>query len=746
MANITLPPAQPPFDGAQQKYVKELASTVKELIKDRDGLESAVRRATSVAQGASDTAGGTKQETVRIEEEAIKAPAAPGNVSVSSEAYWDERGAPKARIIVTWDQVMEYYTGEPLAANSTVTLYQVWAYPSNSAKVTLLGSITPYNDVDPDADPSVPVEPPQMTLTVENLEHDTEYEIGIRARSLQGAWGDYSDNITFTTAQMAEPPLAPSAPIATSRVGVVSLEWDGNLIDGGVTVESDNTISYVYVLISDTETGTYTVTGNALSHPDTTGITSLDVGSTHWFKFGAVNKAGVAGPLSTPSSVTVEGVDLLDLNESVQDAIDEALETGQSAQATADGKNTIFTSFDEPFGVITLHKNVITNPSFEVSLAGWESEGLGLPTPTRDTARAWQGVASAKSIATSGIVGWIFGYPGYSTANISWADDRPLPVQLSLYGDSAISWSIVTQGFDAAGTLIAQKIVGVVPPANEWYDFDADMTITNTTGTPIASIALIVQGGAEAGASAWLDRVSLGSAVYIDGDMPGESDGTTYHWLGESGLSPSIASNGELAQGDLWWQLGEQDGGSIGIVNVKIWNGSAWSSYLLVADEILVPGSVGNVVIRDGAVSAEKLLANSVTAAKIEAGAIDVQHLSAGLGDRLDITGNVIAITAGRFDEISSDIDAVDDNLNLMQMTYTFGPDGAVITQPGSIASLALRNDRIEILQDQEVISYWDAAGMHVDSFEGTKVILARHMLEEGPVGVGGTVVKLVTN
>ena len=100
---------------------------------------------------------------------------------------------------------------------------------------------------------------------------------------------------------------------------------------------------------------------------------------------------------------------------------------------------------------------------------------------------------------------------------------------------------------------------------------------------------------------------------------------------------------GPHAQGDQWWVL--DYAGSV--VGVRVWNGSRWAPHSLVVDSLAVPSSVGSVSIADGAVtapkifagsvSADKLAANSVTAGKIAAGSVSADKLAANsvIADKL---------------------------------------------------------------------------------------------------------------
>jgi len=93
-----------------------------------------------------------------------------------------------------------------------------------------------------------------------------------------------------------------------------------------------------------------------------------------------------------------------------------------------------------------------------------------------------------------------------------------------------------------------------------------------------------------------------------------------------------------LVPGDLWFQLDSNKN----VTGIQVWNGSVFVDYLVVANEILVAGSVGTVQIANGAVTADQIGANAVTAIKIAAQTIT--------GDKLNV-GSVASaiITSGLF-------------------------------------------------------------------------------------------------
>ncbi|RTE50384.1 hypothetical protein [Actinobaculum sp. 352] len=61
------------------------------------------------------------------------------------------------------------------------------------------------------------------------------------------------------------------------------------------------------------------------------------------------------------------------------------------------------------------------------------------------------------------------------------------------------------------------------------------------------------------------------------------------------------------AEGQLW---AVTEAGSARIVGLRLWTGSEWVAYALLADSVIVPGSVGTIALADGAVTAPKVLAS----------------------------------------------------------------------------------------------------------------------------------------
>jgi hypothetical protein len=237
-----------------------------------------------------------------------------------------------------------------------------------------------------------------------------------------------------------------------------------------------------------------------------------------------------------------------------------------------------------------------------------------------------------------------------------------------------------------------------------------------------------------------------------------------------------------FAQGDQWWVVDVSDPNSFS--GVKIWNGTDWVNFYFVADSIVVPGSVGNIVLAEGAVTADKIVAGSIT----------VNELSPTVGDDLNLNGNVIINTltdaqnaqSESLSAVQDDVDGLTESLagvadlagqaeseanaskevadaalaaaqangqllEDMGQVYAFTSTGAVISgrDPStgdSPYTFHMSNLGAEIRYKGDAVSVWDATQMIVNSFVGHEVVLGNHKLEkfDPDTDTGGTVVRKI--
>lgn len=155
----------------------------------------------------------------------------------------------------------------------------------------------------------------------------------------------------------------------------------------------------------------------------------------------------------------------------------------------------------------------------------------------------------------------------------------------------------------------------------------------------------------------------------------------------------------------------------------------------VIADNIQ-GGAVTAGKVAAGAITANEILAGTITGNELSVGAIETHHLSAGVGGELDISANSsVSLLVGQVEAVTSDAISTANNLEEMQTYYKFGPAGAEVSTPSSPFALALRNDRIEMLENGNVVSYWNAGQMYVSQLIGEKVILGNHQIEKYSTG-----------
>ncbi|WP_405376001.1 MULTISPECIES: hypothetical protein [unclassified Microbacterium] len=77
-------------------------------------------------------------------------------------------------------------------------------------------------------------------------------------------------------------------------------------------------------------------------------------------------------------------------------------------------------------------------------------------------------------------------------------------------------------------------------------------------------------------------------------------------------LTPVAPEGVPFRQGDLWYVLDPTDQSRF--MAVRVFNGSVWNPYKIVADGLLIPGSVGGTLIEDGSVTSTKVNAVEIWA------------------------------------------------------------------------------------------------------------------------------------
>ena len=262
--------------------------------------------------------------------------------------------------------------------------------------------------------------------------------------------------------------------------------------------------------------------------------------------------------------------------------------------------------------------------------------------------------------------------------------------------------------FDESGSAIAGGLAMEIPPQTGWADYSTRYEITgdNTKSFRLIFYAVLAE-----------DHTSFTNGQNV--------------WI----ISPRVR---------------RMNGGEL-IVDGTI-TGDKIQAEAIQAEHVAA-GAIGAEQIQAHSISGEKIEANSITsneiaagaitATEIEAGSIGVNHVSPSFGDDLDLSANdTVTIIAGQLTDVRDTAEGAASDLEQMQTYYQFGPDGATISKPGSTFALALSNENIEMLENGNVVSYWNSGQMFVNSLVADEVILGNHKLEKYSTG---TVVRVVT-
>lgn len=276
----------------------------------------------------------------------LRQPKAPTALGVTSTGYWNGPN-PESGVDAAWTAVTQATDNSTIA----IRLYELWGRVSTSSNMRLLASSTT-NSVY--AAPLAPI--------------GSSYVFAVRAQGANNVWSDFSTPINANIVGPTVAMLSPTTPTLSSGFGLINVNWNGLL--GGLVPPAQ--FRNVYAEMSTTQTGTYTVTGTPLTRDSRQmTITGVAPGQTRWIRLRAVDGMGLVSAPSTAASITVDSVDLGDLDASVNTAItnaqsaataagnaaaaaqgtaNTAVTNAATAQTTANGKNTVYYQTAMPTG------------------------------------------------------------------------------------------------------------------------------------------------------------------------------------------------------------------------------------------------------------------------------------------------------------------------------------------------------------------------------------------------------------
>lgn len=460
-------------------------------------------------------------------------------------------------------------------------------------------------------------------------------------------------------------PGMPTGISVDSSAGMILVSWEGTL-EGGVPADFD----HVQILVDGVEAGQLRVMGTAPLGP-------YEADSVHQVTARAWDDAHAedgspapnASASTAPVSVTVRSAVDADQVQAAQDKAQQALDkiagvnkdaqaasvasaqakqaadaasglagaASSKADSAADAAADASSKADSAAAAATaasgkadtaLSRGVelVRNPAFDPALGDSDGFGLGMgssgapaapPSPyttygaltQRDYFSSWRFPLDRNRKYRFGF--WcICDGQGREDLRIGWR-----------YVDSHTHWDeAVTVTQEEASSWVWREAVAETP--DQWTDTDHSL-----------SVWLNIAGYGAKATGWWITGLTVRDVT----DSQDAKDQARQAQATADGKNRIIASaaepaHGGLALGDLWMQLDQADH----VSGIQVWDGSRFQDYVLLAQQVLVAGSVGTISLADGAITAEKVTASEallkkLLVRKVKADEIDVGTLAAAI-------------------------------------------------------------------------------------------------------------------
>lgn len=253
-----------------------------------------------------------------------RTPAKPEGLVVATNAYIDKDGNPRGLIFAEWGAVSTATDG---------TLLEVASYDF-AVRENVPGA--PWKTVRSTDDTTVDYSP---------LPVGSEQLVRVRARGRYATTpGRWSDIVGVLVAEDTTPPPVPSLPLLSTKLGVVTVKWDGET-DVGTEMPLDFDVVRVYQQGVEEPIGTLRETGGS----DFLVVTGLVWGEPARFRFTSVDTSENESEPTSWVSITPVGVVDEDLVETtIRETIEDIEGQVDYAVESADRKSTNYFGPNEP--------------------------------------------------------------------------------------------------------------------------------------------------------------------------------------------------------------------------------------------------------------------------------------------------------------------------------------------------------------------------------------------------------------
>lgn len=241
------------------------------------------RRASAVSTGT--VVGGSGLIVPSAKPSPSTEPLPPAGFAVlSNEGYFSEDGTARARVELGWSDVIAATDGTEI----DVVAYEVHYKPTSAAgwrATRVTGNVCAFD----------------------TWLSGVEYRAKVRALSDEGVWSEFNPELVVTPGVPTSVPDAPSAPMVSTKLGTVTVSWDGALTSGAPQAGWSN----IYVEVAkDEPSPTWKVIGDlkrgGVTFPAS--VVGASIGDSVLARLTAVNTIGLESAKSATTSIVVAGI------------------------------------------------------------------------------------------------------------------------------------------------------------------------------------------------------------------------------------------------------------------------------------------------------------------------------------------------------------------------------------------------------------------------------------------------------
>lgn len=267
---------------------------------------------------------GSESGTTSSSDRDHRVPKAPQGLVVQTDAYIGSDGYAHGLATASWSAVTQA-TNDTSIEISTYTVE--WKLHKDGAPWHSAGTTD------------------KTQLGFGGLDCGTQIEVRVRAvPTYSDQLGEWSDTVVAEVESDTTPCSVPSRPAVTSKLGVVTVHWDGKTASG-TSMESD--FDHIEVGEGAASSSMKVVAATQAGQGDYI-VTGLSIGSQHSYALRSVDHAGNKSGWSSIASVTVASAVPQETLDSINQDIAKAEAEAKAAKTTADGKNKVFTQIAEP--------------------------------------------------------------------------------------------------------------------------------------------------------------------------------------------------------------------------------------------------------------------------------------------------------------------------------------------------------------------------------------------------------------